>query len=64
MFSAMTQRARLSFIPIDAFDCAVWPVAFGRSTGQTAFNQVFVNALIRGPQVIALILPAAWRKNL
>ena len=33
--------------------------AFGGSSRQTAFNQVFLNALISGPQVVTFILPAA-----
>jgi hypothetical protein len=42
---------------VHAFTLRVFPV-------QSAFYQVFLYALIRGPQVVALILPAAWRQDL
>ena len=39
-------------------------LAFGRSARQTALNQILLNALVGGPQVVTLILPAAWGKYL
>jgi hypothetical protein len=37
------------------------PSSFGITPTETALNQVLLNTLVRGPQVIALILPAAGR---
>ena len=52
-------------VAVNAFNrTGVGPFAFRCSARQTAFNQVFLNALISGPQVVTLILPAAWGKNL
>ena len=38
--------------------------AFNITPAESALNQVFLNPLVRGPQVIALILPAARGEDL
>lgn len=54
------QRTVKLHVPVNAtHGTGMRPSAFSITPAESALNQVFLNPLIGGPKVIALILPAA-----
>lgn len=61
-FSHHPQRTVKLHVPVNAtHGTSMRSFAFNITPAESALNQVFLNPLVRGPQVIALILPAAGR---
>ncbi|STM57346.1 Uncharacterised protein [Escherichia coli] len=64
-FSHHPQRTVKLHVPVNAtHGTSMRSFAFNITPAESALNQVFLNPLVRGSQVIALILPAARGEDL